>query len=675
MADDAKRWREKYLANIEQQEKLERRWDMRIDLLRRGLVRSSLAAEGSDKSVDQCMQDLREILRRDDMDAGLSALIPRLEKTVLDSEQRRQQRIEQVASGMASLVAQLLKTDLPSDVRKPLKRFAKQVEQRARQSREMPALLAELGQLQQQALLSLGGEQVERPGFIERLFGSRDSASPAAGSESEASATPVAVGEQVAPASDEAAAVEQPVTERVVVEQQPQAITQREVAPAVIAEAAPASSPESSPQPVVAPAPVAASAPAVVSRVMLDSLPLSSALLMPSPAAKAAAEPAAVAEAVQETVPEVAVDDEAVAQADPEYALPPAPEPGYSAIASHVEGSLLKLLEELPLPERHQGQADALRQRITAGLNMYELVPVLDDLAVLMLAIADVGQREFEGYLKQLNERLAAFQGSLQDVHTDYADSAEAARSLDSELRQQVDGLHSSVQAATDLDNLKELVENRLSGLLGTMSQYQQQRDARELQVGERLQILVDRVASMELEAKGFRDHLEEQRQKALLDPLTGLPNRAAWTERLDLELARLQRYGGDLLLAVLDIDHFKRINDDYGHLAGDKVLKIIAGELFKRLRKTDFIGRFGGEEFVLLIPSTPMDGGLKLLDTLRSAIENCPFHFKGERVTITLSGGISSFSSAERSEQVFERADQALYRAKRAGRNRIEVG
>jgi len=675
MADDAKRWREKYLANIEQQEKLERRWDMRIDLLRRGLVRSSLAAEGADKAVDQCMQDLREILRRDDMDAGLSALIPRLEKTVLDSEQRRQQRIEQVATGLASLVAQLLKMDLPGDVRKPLKRYAKQVEERARQSREMPALLAELSQLQQQALQALGGEQVERPGFIERLFGSRDSASPAANAESAASAAPLEPSQHTATTYDEDESVEQPVAERVAAEPQAQTLTTPvEVAPAVIAEASPSSSLEAPPQP----APVAASAPAAVSRVMLDSLPLSSALLMPSPVAKAAAEPAnasvAVAEPAEQAALEAVVVNAAV-PADPDYALPPAPEPGYSAIASHVEGSLLKLLEELPLPERHQGQAEALRQRITAGLNMYELVPVLDDLAVLMLAIADVGQREFEGYLKQLNERLAAFQGSLQDVHTDYTDSAEAARSLDSELRQQVDGLHSSVQEATDLDNLKELVENRLSGLLGTMSQYQQQRDARELQVGERLQILVDRVASMELEAKGFRDHLEEQRQKALLDPLTGLPNRAAWTERLDLELARLQRYGGDLLLAVLDIDHFKRINDDYGHLAGDKVLKIIAGELFKRLRKTDFIARFGGEEFVLLVPSTPMEGGLKLLDTLRSAIENCPFHFKGERVTITLSGGISSFSSAERSEQVFERADQALYRAKRGGRNRIEVG
>lgn len=657
MADDAQRWREKYLSNLEQQEKLERRWDARIDLLRRGLVRSSLAAEGSDKAVDQCMQDLREILRRDDMDAGLSALIPRLEKTVLDSEQRRQQRIEQVASGLSNLVAQLLKMDLPSDVRKPLKRYAKQVEERARQSRELPALLAELSQLQQQALAVLGAEQVERPGLIERLFGSRDAANPSAPDEALAESEPVApvLPLQAAPAA-------------VALAEQPAAV---EPAPVVV---------EPLPQPTILEPAVLAAVPAAANgTVLLDSLPLSSALLMPTPVAPRGHEPAA--EVVEAATPvEVALEETAPApdaplQVDPAYALPPAPEPGYSAIASHVESSLLGLLEELPLPERHQAQADVLRQRITAGLNMYELVPVLDDLGVLMLAIADVGQREFEGYLKQLNQRLAAFQGSLRDVHADYADSTQAARSLDSELRQQVDGLHSSVLEATDLDSLKSLVENRLSGLLGTMEQYQHQRDEREQQVGERLQILVERVASMELEAKGFRDHLEEQRQKALLDPLTGLPNRAAWTERLDLELARWQRYGGDLLLAVLDIDHFKRINDDFGHLAGDKVLKIIAGELFKRLRKTDFIARFGGEEFVLLIPSTPMDGGLKLLDTLRTAIESCPFHFKGERVTITLSGGISSFSAAERSEQVFERADQALYRAKRSGRNRIEQG
>ena len=94
----------------------------------------------------------------------------------------------------------------------------------------------------------------------------------------------------------------------------------------------------------------------------------------------------------------------------------------------------------------------------------------------------------------------------------------------------------------------------------------------------------------------------------------------------------------------MLDLDHFKRINDNYGHLAGDKVLKIIATVLRKRLRGSDFIARFGGEEFVLLMPATPPAVGAKLLETLRAAIEACPFHFKGERVTITISMGLASF-------------------------------
>jgi len=620
MNDEVQRWREKYLAGIEQQEALERRWDARFDLLRRGLVRSSLAAEGADKAVDQCMQDLREILRRGDMDGGLSALIPRLEKTVLGSEQRRQQRTEQVSQALSQLASQLLKQDLPREVRKPLKNYAKHIGDRAGHLRELPALLAELSRLQAQALAALGRERPDAPGLLARLFGSHEAVAVPAGP----GISPPSVAQDVEPSPP---------------------------APVPTSQAAPLDDgPPSEPRLERAPPPHSAVSP-------LDSLPvppdlLSRERLLPEP--------------------EIA---QAQPVADPAYALPPIPEPGYSAIATHVEATLLGLLEALPLPERHQAQADLLRERIQAGLNMYELVPVLDDLAVLMLAVADIGQREFEGYLKQLNERLETFQGGLQTAHEDYANSMGVAREWDSELREQVDGLHSSVQQATDLDSLKSLVEHRLNGLLGTMEQYQHQRDERERAVVDRLQALVDRVASMEQEAKGFRQHLEEQRQKAMLDPLTGLPNRAAWSERLDLELARWQRYGGDLLLAVVDIDHFKRINDAYGHLAGDKVLKIIAGELNKRLRKTDFIARFGGEEFVLLIPATPLDDGLQLMETLRGAIEACPFHFKGEPVTITLSAGLSAFNMGEHSDQVFERADQALYRAKRDGRNRIECG
>ncbi|MNP53756.1 Response regulator PleD [compost metagenome] len=96
---------------------------------------------------------------------------------------------------------------------------------------------------------------------------------------------------------------------------------------------------------------------------------------------------------------------------------------------------------------------------------------------------------------------------------------------------------------------------------------------------------------------------------------------------------------------------------------------------LRKRLRGTDFIARFGGEEFVLLMPSTAPASGLKLLETLRASIEACPFHFRGEPVTVTLSMGLAAFKPGEHSDLVLKRADQALYRAKNAGRNRVEMG
>ncbi|MBX9915068.1 MAG: diguanylate cyclase [Pseudomonadaceae bacterium] len=666
MSDDSERWKAKYLQGLEDQEKLELRWDARLDLLRRGLVRSSLAAEGTDKAVDQCMQELRDILRREDIDAPLSGLIPRLEKAVLDSEHRRVERMGQIASALGALVGQLQTLPLPREVSKPLKVFAKQLDGRVGQLRELPVLLGELSALQRQALAHREVDDAARPGLLQRLFGARDGVaavavadpgSPASAPESSAEDEHSLVLPPLASAPSS-----NPATATGFADVLPEPSASQLEVPSL--SAAPLSM-QATAEPTAAASPQGPDAPVqhtvVAPTAALDSLPLPAGLFEP--------QAPELSESAHSSKPSAAES------AGAEYALPVSPEPGYSAIAGHVEKTLLGLLDELPLPERHQPQGEALRQRITGGLNFYELVPVLDDFAVLMLAVADMGQREFEGYLKQLNDRLATFQASLKDAHEGYTDSMSAARELDTALREQVGGLHSSVTEATELDQLKQVVEGRLNGLLSTMDQYQRQRGDVDQALSERLHTLVERVASMELEAKGFRDHLEEQRQKALTDPLTGLPNRAAWDERLELEMARWQRYGGDLLVGIVDIDHFKRINDNYGHLAGDKVLKIIADELSKRLRKTDFMARFGGEEFSLLIPSTPLAGAEQLLETLRAAIEACPFHFKGERVTITLSAGVSAFASGERAEVVFERADQALYKAKRGGRNRIEIG
>jgi len=690
MSEETQRWKEKYLKSIEQQEKLERRWDARLDLLRRGLVRSTLAAEGTDRAVDQCMKEMREVVRTDDMDAGLAALLPRLEKAVLDSEQRRETRVNQTSAALTALVTQLQKLPLPREVRRPLKNFAKQLDSRVSQAREIPLLLSELSSLQGKALSQLDSPaEPDRPGLLQRLFGHR-----------EADEAGVAV--EHAPIASPAEAVTAPISVA-----PPVAV---ELAPAVVephaelgAWSEPASAPqaiETSPQTqetpaapvVVAPAPEPLQAPTspTEAHCAAQAQPDSALPETPVPVSVAPTTQAELAVNPDELTPAVFLDSlplpapmaQALAAIDPQqpehdilYALPDSPEPSYSSVAKHIEETLLGLLDDLTLPERHRPQAESMRDRLKNGLNWYELLPILDDLATLMLAISDSGQHEFEAYLQRLNERLESFQSNLQAASAGHADNRSAAQAMDTQIREQVDGLQSSMHEAADLDDLKQVLENHLEGLLGTMDQHRKQRDEREQEVAGRLQSLAERVAHMEQEAQGFREHLEEQRQKALIDPLTGLPNRAAWSERLEQEVSQWQRHGNTLMLAMLDLDHFKRINDNYGHLAGDKVLKLIASVLRKRLRSTDFIARFGGEEFVLLMPSTVPAAGMKLLEHLRASIEACPFHFKGERVTITISMGLTAFRAGEHSDLVLKRADQALYRAKNAGRNRVELG
>lgn len=691
MSEEAERWKEKYLKSLEQQEKLENRWNARLDLLRRGLVRSSLAAEGSDRAVDQCMKEMREVVRKDDMDAALAALLPRLEKAVLDSEKRRETRVGQMGTALNSLVAQLQSLPLPREVSRPLKRFAKQLDERVSQARELPLLLAELSGLQGKALTLLENseETTSRPGLLQRLFGGREAANtgtepmPEAAMDSVLAPVETRIESAKVPEHAQVVQVASPVpaapatVQRVddPVEDTPEPAAITVPVQAAVSSTPTVTAPEAPDVRAPTETPVAAE---VEVAPVVEELLVAPELIEQHPVASSEHPPEAVdtgalaVEPVADSVPQL--DQESV-EPDVTYDLPATPEPTYSSVATHIEETLLGLLDDLTLPERHQPQAQSMRERLAKGLNWYELLPLLDDLVVLMLAITDSGQHEFEVYLKQLNERLESFQSSLQAASEGQADSCSVARDMQSELREQVDGLQSSVQDAADLNSLKHVLENRLEGLLGTMDQHQQQRDEREQEVAARLQGLANRVSTMEQEAQGFRVHLEEQRQKALVDPLTGLPNRAAWSERLEQEVGLWQKNGNELLLGMLDLDYFKRINDNYGHLAGDKVLKIIATELRKRLRPGDFIARFGGEEFVLLIPHTSMPDGVALMDKLRGAIEACPFHFKGEPVTVTISVGITAFGVGERSEWVLKRADEALYRAKDEGRNRIERG
>ncbi|HDD35248.1 MAG TPA: GGDEF domain-containing protein [Candidatus Desulfofervidus auxilii] len=163
----------------------------------------------------------------------------------------------------------------------------------------------------------------------------------------------------------------------------------------------------------------------------------------------------------------------------------------------------------------------------------------------------------------------------------------------------------------------------------------------------------------------------EKIRLSSITDALTGLYNRRYFMERLEIEWERAKRYQRPISLLILDIDHFKRINDTYGHLAGDKVLKTLGKLISKQLRKTEIAGRYGGEEFTILVPETNAEGAIKLAERLRKMVEEYPFAINGT-INVTVSIGVSDAEGIETINDLIQKADAALYQAKETGRNRV---
>jgi diguanylate cyclase (GGDEF)-like protein len=169
--------------------------------------------------------------------------------------------------------------------------------------------------------------------------------------------------------------------------------------------------------------------------------------------------------------------------------------------------------------------------------------------------------------------------------------------------------------------------------------------------------------------------HLQDMLiNSARMDPLTELPNRRALTERLEHEWERVQRYGGVFALIMADIDLFKRVNDTYGHSAGDTVLREVAQTILNQSRKTDHPTRFGGEEFAIVVPNESVETAASQAERLRREIETIALDVNAVTVRVTMSFGLADSSAAESIEELLHAADEALYHAKHDGRNCVRL-
>ena len=335
---------------------------------------------------------------------------------------------------------------------------------------------------------------------------------------------------------------------------------------------------------------------------------------------------------------------------------------------------LMQLLERIALPTDLSKKATKIRHQLEPGIDDEQLPAVINDIADIVSTLgsqAVTEKQEYEEFLKTLTERLNELDQYVRETSDDETKAIKERDVISQAVKDEVSGLRTHVEEAGDLEQLKSSVSNHIDTLNQHFEQYKKsdhdQFDKSQKQIKE----LNKRLHAMEEESTELRKEAERSRQLALKDALTGIWNRQALNEMMEKEFDRWQRYQRPLCIVVWDVDFFKRVNDNYGHDAGDKVLKTIARIFQQATRDADFIARFGGEEFVGVFPETRLEDALALANKIREKVANSKFHYEQKPVPITASAGLATFSPGDTIEDVFKRADKALYQAKETGRNR----
>ncbi|MHC4983735.1 MAG: GGDEF domain-containing protein [Planctomycetota bacterium] len=194
-------------------------------------------------------------------------------------------------------------------------------------------------------------------------------------------------------------------------------------------------------------------------------------------------------------------------------------------------------------------------------------------------------------------------------------------------------------------------------------------------QIIEKSEALESRLGQSSQQIGELRQHLEEVQREAMTDALTGIANRKYFDATLRAGAKNAMETGDDLCLLMIDIDHFKRFNDTYGHLIGDEVLRVVARLLTENVKGRDTPARYGGEEFTVILPHTGLSNAATVAEQIRNALASRKVHDKRTDQsygTLTVSIGVAKFQPGEPLDTLIQRADQALYRAKNQGRNRV---
>lgn len=281
---------------------------------------------------------------------------------------------------------------------------------------------------------------------------------------------------------------------------------------------------------------------------------------------------------------------------------------------------------------------------------------------------------DLQGFIAKVNKQLVDIKSFVKLTQESREESINRSADLKDSVDSSVGEIQNKVSSANDIDCLKNDISGYLDKICEEVEKNDQVEQQKDIASAESYSKITNELSSTQAELAELKEELKETKSQLLRDSLTGLYNRMAFEDRVEVELSRSKRIKSPLCLAMWDIDHFKNVNDTYGHDVGDKVLKAFSTVIMKRIRKTDMFARMGGEEFVLLMPDTSSDLALNLNDELREIFLKCKFNYGETAFSSTASVGIADFEEGDTPESVMKKADLALYESKNTGRNRCTI-
>jgi diguanylate cyclase len=354
--------------------------------------------------------------------------------------------------------------------------------------------------------------------------------------------------------------------------------------------------------------------------------------------------------------------------------LAAAPAVAVSQTITGTQTALVSLLQRLPLNSTLAVTKHELLAELASADSDAALATLVARAADLMGAHSDSIARErleAAAVLGEVTQRLEEMAGYLTESNHATQQRYDDAQAHNQSVMSQVHELTGEVNSARELSTLQSLVKTRLERVTREVCDFRAREESRMLEYNGKTEVMTARIGQLERETQELHARLDSEKNGARLDPLTGLANRRSFDERFALEIARRQRAEALGVIVIWDIDNFKSINDTYGHRAGDRVLQNVAACLKSGARRAcDLAARIGGEEFATLLDGIGAAEALKIADDVRAAVQGLRFHFRGAPVRVTVSCGITEIKSPDTADGAFDRADSALYRAKRGGKN-----